>query len=78
MLLLLDIGNTHTHVGLARGARISRQTNIPTREWFAGEGLAHLRRFVGAVRPTGAALCSVVPNATPRVCKALQDICKLR
>lgn len=77
MLLLLDIGNTHTHVGLARGARISRQTNIPTREWFGGAGPPRLRLFVGAVRPTGAALCSVVPNATPRVSKALQDIWKL-
>ena len=37
MLLLFDIGNTHTHVGLADNRRVLRQINVPTREWFGGK-----------------------------------------
>ena len=36
MILLFDIGNTHTHIGLASDRRILRQINVPTREWFGG------------------------------------------
>ena len=39
-LLLFDIGNTHTHVGLASGTRVLKQINIPTREWFGGNARA--------------------------------------
>ena len=34
MILLLDIGNTHTHIGLADKKSVVKQTNIPTRSWF--------------------------------------------
>ena len=37
MILLFDIGNTHTHVGLANNRRVLRQMDIPTREWFGGK-----------------------------------------
>ena len=30
MILLFDIGNTHTHVGLADDRRVLKQTDIPT------------------------------------------------
>ncbi len=30
MILLFDIGNTHTHIGLADDRRVLKQTNIPT------------------------------------------------
>ena len=30
MILLFDIGNTHTHIGLADERRVVKQTNIPT------------------------------------------------
>ncbi len=64
MLLLLDIGNTHTHLGLANGARVVRQANLPTAGWWDG-GLEHaLHRFLGTASIRGAALCSVVPRAT--------------
>src|SRR5581483_8977388 len=67
MLLLFDIGNTNTHLGLADERRVGRQADIPTREWFGGNARARLRQFVGSKKVTGAILCSVVPKATPSV-----------
>lgn len=65
MLLLLDIGNTHTHAGLADARRVVRQASFPTAGWASGRMAAVLRRFLGARRVEGGALCSVVPGATP-------------
>lgn len=72
MLLLFDIGNTHTHVGLARGGRILKVRDIPTRAWRTAAGVDALRRLLGTGRPTQAALCSVVPRATPLVRRAVK------
>jgi type III pantothenate kinase len=69
MLLLFDIGNTHTHVGLADGRRVVRQTDLPTFAWLAGGAAGRIKPFVGTDKITGAALCSVVPRATPIVKK---------
>jgi type III pantothenate kinase len=67
MILLFDIGNTNTHLGLADGSRIRKQMDVPTRDWFSGRAAPHVRSFIGRVEPEGAALCSVVPKATPCV-----------
>ncbi len=64
MILLYDIGNTHTHLGLADNRRIRRQTDIPTASWFENSAGRQVRNWLGAARITGAALCSVVPRAT--------------
>ena len=74
MILLFDIGNTNTHLGLANGARVIRQANIPTAGWFDGTAKKVVRRFVGAARLEGAALCSVVPRATPIVRKVIRSL----
>lgn len=66
MILLLDIGNTHTHLGLANDRRVLRQTNLPTAAWADGTASGRLQDFVRRTRLEGAALCSVVPRATPR------------
>jgi type III pantothenate kinase len=66
MILLLDIGNTHTHLGLANERHVLRQSDIPTARWADGTALRLVSRFVGRARIDGAALCSVVPRATPR------------
>ncbi len=71
-LLLLDIGNTHTHVGLARATGAFRQAEMPTAAWAGGGVPADLRRFVGGAAVTGAAVCSVVPGATPRAVDAVR------
>jgi type III pantothenate kinase len=77
MILLFDIGNTHTHVGLADERRVLKQINIPTREWSGGNARTHVAKFVGAKKITGAMLCSVVPRTTPLVRKAVRTVWKL-
>ena len=77
MILLFDIGNTNTHVGLADDRRVLKQKDIPTREWFGSKTNTFVKKFSGAKKITGAILCSVVPRATPLVRKAIRAIWKL-
>ncbi len=77
MILLFDIGNTNTHLGLANQRRVTRQTNIPTAAWFTGKAGRQLARFVANARVEGVALCSVVPRATPLVRRAVRESCHL-
>ncbi len=72
MILLLDIGNTHTHLGLANGQRVFKQANIPTASWFGGGAAKLLAKFAGKAKVSGAALCSVVPRATPHARKLIK------
>jgi len=74
MLLLLDIGNTHTHLGLASGNRVTRQTNIPTADWFLGPARRAVSAFVGLKPVRGAALCSVVPGVTPLAHRTVETL----
>ena len=67
MILLFDIGNTHTHLGLANQRRVNKQVNVPTAAWFDGRAEKLVAKFVGSVSLEGSALCSVVPRATPAV-----------
>jgi type III pantothenate kinase len=77
MLLLFDIGNTHTHLGLATETSVLQQVNIPTREWFGGRAPAFVKKFVGGKKIDGSVLCSVVPRATPQIRKAVRYFWKL-
>jgi type III pantothenate kinase len=77
MILLFDIGNTHTHVGLANDKRVLKQINVPTRAWFGGKAAALVEKFAGKNKITGAVLCSVVPRATPLVRKTVRTLWKL-
>jgi type III pantothenate kinase len=99
MILLIDIGNTNTHVGLARTERrhscrlarplgdrnvalpisdgatarlIVRNVDLPTAGWRNGTAAEKLRQFIGSTPIEGAALCSVVPKATPVVKRAVK------
>ncbi len=67
MILLFDIGNTNTHIGLADRRRVVKQSDIPTAAWSDGTAAKRVRQFVGQAVPDGAVLCSVVPRATPKV-----------
>lgn len=67
MILLLDIGNTHTHLGLADGRRVRKTANIPTAAWLDGDARHFVAKFAGRASLKGAALCSVVPVVTPAV-----------
>jgi type III pantothenate kinase len=71
MILLLDIGNTHTHLGLGNSTRVLRQANVATKAWPEGTALARVRKFIGKTRIEMVALCSVVPRATARALPAL-------
>jgi type III pantothenate kinase len=77
MILLFDIGNTHTHLGLADGRRVLRQANIPTLTWFGGGAAALVKKFTGKNKIEGAVLCSVVPRASPLVKKFVRSVWKL-
>ena len=77
MILLLDIGNSNTHMGLADATRVVKQANIPTARWFEGAARKALLRFAGRAEVEGAALCSVVPRATPFVQKAVKHLWRL-
>src|ERR1051325_1939407 len=77
MILLFDIGNTNTHVGLAGGGRVVKQTNIPTAEWQNGGVRDALLKFIGRSSVEAAALCSVVPRTTPLVLKAVWQLWKV-
>ncbi len=77
MILLFDIGNTHTHLGLADGRRVVKQTDISTLAWFGGGAAARVKKFAGSKKIEGAVLCSVVPRVTPLVRKTVGSIWKL-
>ena len=72
MILLFDIGNTNTHLGLANSRRVIKQADVPTAAWFNGKARKLVARFAAGSRLEGAALCSVVPRATPLVRKVVQ------
>jgi len=74
MILLIDIGNTHTHLGLANQSRVVKQANIPTAQWLGDAAAQRMKRFVGRAFLNGAALCSVVPRATPFVRRVLDRL----
>ncbi|MEW6303998.1 MAG: type III pantothenate kinase [Verrucomicrobiota bacterium] len=67
MILLFDIGNTHTHLGLANERRVIKQADIPTTAWRNRTAGSLLKAFVRDAQVDGAALCSVVPPVTPIV-----------
>jgi len=67
VILLFDIGNTHTHLGLANSKRVFQQANLPTAAWFDGRAKKTVAQFVKTAAIDGIAICSVVPKATPLV-----------
>ena len=72
MTLLVDIGNTNTHLGLADARRVLKQSNIRTSSWLEARASAQISKFIGRARLESGALCSVVPNATPLAIRALR------
>jgi len=77
MILLFDIGNTNTHLGLANSRRVVKQADIPTAAWLNGMAEKPVVRFTGGVRLEGAALCSVVPRTTPLVRQCVKRLWRL-
>lgn len=77
MTLLLDIGNTNTHLGLANARRVIRRADMPTKSWSDGSAQRHLLKFVQRHSLTAAALCSVVPKATPRAQRTIRKLWRI-
>lgn len=78
MLLLFDIGNTHTHVGWASEKKIVRQADVLTHGWHEDAAARDVKRFCDGKRPTGVALCSVVPQVTPLIERFVWETWKLQ
>src|SRR5205809_43205 len=72
MILLLDIGNTNTHVGVANEKRVLKNANIPTEELLLGKAGKAIGALVGGKKIKSAALASVVPRATRPALSLLQ------
>jgi type III pantothenate kinase len=77
VLLLLDIGNTHTHIALGDRTRLSRPLNLPTAAWQSGRMLSLISRRLPKGSINDIALCSVVPEATRRAVRDFKRTWKL-
>lgn len=78
-LLLLDIGNTHCHVGLASPTRRLAHADLPTRDLAEpSRALGVLHRLTRGEPLAGAALCSVVPRATVEATALLRRHFRIR
>ncbi len=73
-LLLIDIGNTHTHVGLATVRRIIKTRDFETTQVLAGCVKSSLAQFTDGRDVTAACLCSVVPRAVQPMQRTLRDL----
>ncbi len=78
-ILLLDIGNTHCHAGIATPRRLLAQADFPTAHLRTGDAASLLRKLMaGHGTPTAAAICSVVPRATRPAAALLKELLGLR
>lgn len=69
----MDVGNTHTHLGLADAQTVYRQWHFPTQVWADG-GVPS--KLPGPRLPSslaGAVLACVVPKALPGVRRLIED-----
>lgn len=74
-LLLIDIGNTHTHLGLARDQHILRTCDLRTADWSTQVNRTALQQWLGtSTPPAHACMCSVVPTVNSLVQSALQQL----
>lgn len=67
MMLLLDIGNTHTHVGLGGPRSLRILGDLPTSAWNDGNAPALLEALMGRRKPDLLCFCSVVPQVNAAV-----------
>lgn len=76
MILLIDIGNTNTHIGLADHQRIVKHADLPTDLWHSGKMEQKLATFTKGRAIERVAFCSVVPSSTRRVKQVLSRLFK--
>jgi type III pantothenate kinase len=73
MIALFDVGNTHTHIGLANSSRVLRRMNVCTADWSNGQAAAAAAHFFRGAAVQGAAYASVVPAVTPLISFFVQE-----
>jgi len=75
-LLLVDVGNTSTTLGLARNGKIRRTGRVPTHVTDPDRAYRRaILRLVGSHRVGDAILCSVVPTRNPVWLRVLRALC---
>jgi type III pantothenate kinase len=74
MILLLDVGNTHTHLGLADGEKVRKWADIRTADWFEPTAGRRVAAFVKGHELDGAALACVVPRATAPIRRCVKQL----
>jgi len=72
MILLIDIGNTHTHLGLGDENGVIETTQIATHGLTIAEETEALKRLCRRP-PSAAVICSVVPERTSAIQIALRQ-----
>lgn len=77
MNLLFDIGNTHTHVGLASAKKVSKDFVFPTCEWKEPSTTQLILEFVGTRTLNNVAFASVSPKADRHVKKLASKVFKI-
>jgi type III pantothenate kinase len=78
MILLLDIGNTHTHLGLADGQKVVKRTDILTVAWTGGTARTLIKKFVGSNQIKGVAMACVVPRVRSQVTRTIHALFNLK
>ena len=77
MILLLDVGNTHTHVGLGSLRRLRRLGDFPTAAWRDQTARGEIAHRLGLKVPTAACFCSVVPEVNEAIRNGLKEVYQL-
>ena len=72
MILLIDIGNTHTHIALGDDVGVHEKKEIATHGLTVAEQTDALRSL-GSPQPAAAVVCSVVPDKTSTIQVALRQ-----
>ena len=77
MIAVFDIGNTHTHLGVANSRRVLSQVNVASKGWADGSSIRAALAFYKPHIIRGAAVCSVVPTVTPLVARFISQRLKV-
>ncbi len=73
LLVVVDIGNTSSTLGLCQGRRVLNSLRVETTLREATAIQQSLRRLVGGRKADGAVLCSVVPAVNPLWALCIRD-----
>lgn len=73
MILCVDIGNTHTHVGIGDGRQILKSEYFDTAKWRSKETAEILRRVAGRCSILGSVVASVVPEVTKKAQRVIKE-----